>query len=116
MDYVFGIIQREEDESYFENLKVISEEGTNLNGYVEVHRDYADSEILDAFKVVNKYDSQVGIDGMVYDWYEITEHYRNIDKSIKALQENEKLKADIDYICLVSDITLDEEENTNGTL
>ena len=117
MEYIFGIIQREDEDGYFENLKVISNTGTELSGYVEVKRDYSDSEIIDCFRVVKKYDSQTGIDGLIYDWYEIADHYRNIDKTKEALKENEKMKANIDFICMISDITLNEEEdNKNGAL
>ena len=78
MDYIFGTVLRNGVE--VENLKTISNEPSDLSGYVSVDRKFVDSVITDNFRVVKKYRSFEN-GGLHYDFYEIDTHYRYIDRT-----------------------------------
>ena len=85
MEYVFGSVKRKGN--LCENLKTVGEAHSDLSGFVEIKRDYPDCEIVDKFKVVEKYKSDETSE-KCYDWYIIDNHYRYIDKTKVA---NEKI-------------------------
>jgi hypothetical protein len=93
MEYVFGL-------DGCRTLMTKGAEHTNLAGYTEVVREFADCTITDNFFAVAKTNSAEDSEGSCYDWYIINEHYRMVDKTpaysgrVEALEaENARLKA-----------------------
>ena len=82
MDYIFGTVTR--NGVTVENLKTVGDAHTDLDGYVQTVREYADSTITDRFRVVEKYRSDDDAEGNCYDWYVIDQHYRYEDKYTPA--------------------------------
>ena len=74
MEYVFG------PEEGIEILKTKGNGHSGLNGFHEIERSYPDQVITDRFYVSRLIRSDTDDDGNVYDWYEITDHNRYVDK------------------------------------
>ena len=95
LEYVFGTVLS--GNNPFENLKTVGDEHTDLKNYMEIRREYDDCTITDRFKVVRHYASDLDSEGNCYDWYQISDHYRIVDKSEQLKAENavlqEKLSA-----------------------
>lgn len=88
MEYVYGTVTR--SGVTVENLKVIGggaqlEEGE----YLTTVREYEDSTITDRCRVGEHYDSTEDEDGVQYDFYVISEHYRYVDRSKKKADREE---------------------------
>lgn len=83
MDYIFGIIDLGSG-VVTENLKTVGDVHTDLEGYMEIVRNYPDSVITDRFRVMGKYQSDDDADGNAYDWYMISDHYRYEDRYTPA--------------------------------
>ncbi len=75
MEYIFG-----KSSSHGECLKTIGETHSDFSGNNIIEREYANAVITDTFDVIKKYQSKIDAEGMCYDWYEIANHYRYIDK------------------------------------
>lgn len=85
MEYIFGA----NSYSGVKTLLTKGNEHTDLNGFTETVREYEDSTITDTFRVVRKTDSKEDAEGNCYDWYEIDNHNRIIDKTkhVKATMD-----------------------------
>jgi hypothetical protein len=59
-----------------ENLKTVGDAHSDLSGYIQTVREYADSTITDRFRITEKYRSDEDAEGNCYDRYVISEHYR----------------------------------------
>lgn len=78
MEYIFGEVTR--NGIVREGLKTKGNAHSDLEGIVDIRRDYSDSIIYDKFRIVEKYKSQIDEQGICYDWYIIADHYRYEDK------------------------------------
>lgn len=107
MEYVFGTKLDKE------TLKVKSPYGTDLRGWQSIKRETDVDETTDDFRVIRKYKSETDVEGNHYDWYEIEQHNRVVDKSksiqkkIDALNEAE---ADTDALMVDHEMRLVELE------
>ena len=105
MEYIFGTIRRKGRVAY--GLKTVGAYHTALDGICHIERSYTDSNITDDFTVVEKYKTDE-INGVCYDWYEIKDHSRYVDRFSPV---KEKIETDIidtqDALCEAS-----EEFNT----
>ena len=77
MEYVFGL----DDVRGQRTLLTRGDAHTDLAGFCEVVREYDDCTITDNFCIVRKLDSAEGAAGDCYDWYDIDQHYRVIDRT-----------------------------------
>lgn len=105
MEYVFGTLDGKE---------VVSTKGdshSNLNGFCEIEREYPESTITDRFRVVRRQWTAEDSIGNCYDRYEIDSHYRIIDRSKYTDKQVEQVRADMDFIAMMTDVDLmgDEE-------
>ena len=73
MEYVF------ETKGDIEILKTKGSAHSNLEGFHLLEQKYPDQIVIDRFCIVKKFDSKEDSAGNCYDWYEIKDHYRNID-------------------------------------
>ena len=79
-DYIFGTTDR--NGLTVENLKTVGDTHTALTcgSFTQVRREYPDCVITDLFRVDEQYGStEAG--GICYDFYAISEHWRNVDKT-----------------------------------
>jgi hypothetical protein len=79
-DYIFGTTER--NGLTVENLKTVGDTHTALTcgSFTQVRREYPDCVITDLFRVDEQYGStEAG--GICYDFYAISEHWRNVDKT-----------------------------------
>ena len=107
-DYIFGTTTR--NGVTVENLKTVGDTHTALvcGNFAQVRREYPDSIITDLFRVDELYNS-LEADGVCYDWYVISEHYRYVDKTeaVKTqlgaeLLDSYDLQADHEYrLCMM---------------
>ena len=98
-----------------ETLRTKSDAHTNLRGWQTVEQKYPAQNITDRFYVERKYDTREDEEGNCYDWYVISGHYRVVDNTPLLQQESDKTNANLDYIAMMADIDLPEEDK-NGTL
>jgi hypothetical protein len=87
-DYIFGTTDR--NGLTVENLKTVGDTHTALTcgSFTQVRREYPDCVITDLFRVDEQYGStEAG--GICYDFYAISEHWRNVDKTpaLSSLKE-----------------------------
>lgn len=69
-----------------ENLKTVGSEHTELEGYIESRQEFDDGVVItDRCKIEEHYHSE-DADGVCYDWYIISNHYRQVDRSVAELQ------------------------------
>ena len=107
MDYIFGVVEC--NGVTVENLKTVGQTHTNISGFTQTVREYADSTITDRFRITEKYRSDEDAEGNCYDWYVINEHYRYVDKTeaVKTqlgaeLLDSYDLQADHEYrLCIL---------------
>lgn len=85
MEYIFG--KKGKDEI----LKTKGESHTDLAGWQEYKISYPDCEITDDFYIEEKYDSKEDVEGNCYDWYIISSHNRNIDRTNLLKEEIEAI-------------------------
>lgn len=119
MNYIFGQINDTDI------LKTVGEHHTDLTGRHTIRREYPDRVIEDVFTVVDHYASKED-NGQCYDWYHITEHYRDTDRFMPqkpALDEtvtgieDAMIENDIatnDRITDIEDAILELDEAING--
>ena len=93
MEYIFsteyiGGISREV-------VKVISDQGTNLEGKYSIERRYPDNYITDTFDIVQKYRTETN-EEKVYDWYQIENHKHMYDKFTPGIIATEQEITDQD--------------------
>ena len=107
MDYIFGVVEC--NGVTVENLKTVGQTHTNISGFTQTVREYADSTITDRFRITEKYRSDEDAEGNCYDWYVISDHYRYVDKTeaVKTqlgaeLLDSYDLQADHEYrLCML---------------
>lgn len=100
MEYVFGTKRDREV------LKTKGSIHTNLKGYCQVIAEYPDQIITDNFCAIRKYQSAEDAEGNCYDWYEIKDHYRYIDKYSPNIGRTEAQIEDLENgICEESMVT-----------
>lgn len=78
MEYSFGT--GDHHGLIVEVLKTKGDHHTDFTGQMQTVRIYDDAKIYDSFIVVRKYQSKRDEEGNCYDWYEIRDHYRYIDR------------------------------------
>ena len=100
MEYTFGIIFKKGQEHRV--LKTIDNKHTELTGTFSVTKEYDDTVISDTCDILNKYYSAEDVEGNCYDWYEISNHNRKIDKIIRLVDIPEDIKNQI-----IDEYTLD---------
>ena len=91
MEYIFG----KDNLTGTETLKTKGETHTDLQGFCEVVREYADSVITDSFLVTGKFHSDKDSAGMCYNWYTIEKHNRVIDRTKTTTQATERLEKQV---------------------
>lgn len=107
MKYIYGISTRFGEP--IENLKTISEEHTDLSGYIQTVLDFdGGTKITDNCRIVRKYASKEE-NGVCYDWYLIDNHYRETDTAAKTQSAVDKVSANLDYISMMSGIDIPGE-------
>ena len=89
-------------------LKTKGSTHSNLKGYCQVERSYPDQVITDNFCIVRKYQSADDIEGNCYDWYEIKEHYRYIDKFTPNIGATEGRIDDLENAACEESMAVDE--------
>ena len=108
MEHIFGVVER--NGVTVENLKTVGDAHSDLSGYIQTVREYADSTITDHFRITEKYRSDEDAEGNCYDWYVISEHYRYVDKytpaSASLKQMNEM--ASITFVTLAESGSIDD--------
>ena len=103
MEYIFGKMRRKG--KYVEILKTVNSQPTKLLGFCHVEKQYSNEIITDDFRIVEKFDSD-NKDELYYDWYEIDNHNRMIDRFTIAQPEINKGIADAqDATCELSETT-----------
>lgn len=79
MEYIYGTARR--GSVTVENLKTVGQEHTELSGYIESRQTFDDGVVItDRCKVEERY-HRAERDGVCYDWYIISDHYRQVDRS-----------------------------------
>lgn len=112
MEYVFGTSKQ--NGIICENLKTVGETHSNLSGYISTIREFADgTKITDRCRILKKYASKEE-NGKCYDWYIIDSHYRETDTSDKTQALVNQVAANLDYISMMSGISIPTEEGANG--
>lgn len=93
-----------------ENLKTVGAEHTDFSDFIQTTREYPDQVITDRCKVVCKYRSEEDSEGNCYDWYEISNHNRYIDKTGPIKEEVEKIStaASIAFVTMAENGDIDE--------
>lgn len=81
MEYIYGTNQN------LEILKTVGDSHTDLSGFFETRREYADGTVItDHCRILDHFHSaEQG--GVCYDWYTIDSHYRNIEKDAATYAE-----------------------------
>lgn len=104
MEYVYGTSTR--SGQVCKNLKTVGQKHSDLSGYVSTVREFADgTKINDHCRIVEKYASKEA-DGLCYDWYRITDHYRETDTTAKAQAAADKLTANLDYLSMMAGVDI----------
>lgn len=115
MEYIYGTTHISGIDR--ENLKTINDTHTNYEGYLTTVREYDDNTITDYCHIVSHYDSKEDEAGNCYDWYEIDQHYRTIDRTKVPNRANEKTQSLVEYVAMMSDIDIPvnlAENNVEG--
>ncbi|MBO6231825.1 MAG: hypothetical protein ILA17_07415 [Ruminococcus sp.] len=102
MEYVFGTREN------IEILKTKGDRHTDLRGFHVVERSYPDQVITDSFHIVRKLDSKEDEAENCYDWYEIDNHYRTVDKSGPVAEALAQSRAEIEDAMIETDIATNE--------
>lgn len=112
MDYFYGTCIQ--NDTLCENLKTIGIEHSNLSGYINTVRDFFDgTKIVDRCKILKKYASKES-NGLCYDWYIITDHYRDTDTTEKSKAQINQVIANLDYISMMSGIDIPKEDGVDS--
>lgn len=112
MEYIYGTSKR--NGCICENLKTVGNEHSNLYGYISTVREFGDgTKITDRCRVIEKYASKES-NRKFYDWYLIDSHYRETDTTAKAQAAVERLNANIDYLSMMSGITIPTERGAEN--
>lgn len=113
MDYIYGTSSCGSE--IRENLKTVGETHSNLSGYISTIREFDNgTKITDRCRVIEKYASKES-NGKCYDWYIIDSHYRETDTSAKTQALVNQVVANLDYISMMSGISIPTEEGAaNG--
>lgn len=103
MEYIFGT------NNGMEILRTKGDTHTDLTGYQETVREFPGETITDRYRIVRKINSQEDAGGSCYDWYQIDQHFREIDRSPAVLAEIDRNAAKIDYLAMMAGVELPEE-------
>lgn len=96
MEYVYGTATI--DGVMRENLKIVGGGPALAEGeYFTTVREYDDSTITDRCRIERHYDSAVDAEGVQYDFYLISEHYRYIDRT-KTLEEKKADREEVQAV------------------
>lgn len=96
MEYIFGTIQKDNELCEILKTKATNDDNIELNGVITVEKGYADNIITDTFIIVNKYKSDTDSEGFVYNWYNIKNHNRYIDKFTPSIRTTEQEITDLE--------------------
>lgn len=108
MDYIFGYVQR--DSVITENLKTVGDAHTHLSGFIQTVREYPDATITDVCRIIEHYHSEEDAEGRCYDWYTISDHWRNVDKFAPIQKETQEANsaASITFVTLAESGSIDD--------
>lgn len=108
MDYIFGYVQR--DSVITENLKTVGDAHTHLSGFIQTVREYPDATITDVCRIIEHYHSEEDAEGRCYDWYTISDHWRNVDKfaPIQQVTQEANSAASITFVTLAESGSIDD--------
>lgn len=109
MEYIFG------KENGREILRTKGDTQTNLLGQQKVVREFPGETITDQFRVVRKIDEQIDVSGVYYAWYEINQHFKEIDKSHAVRMELERNAANLDYLSMMVGVPIPDNDETGGS-
>lgn len=112
MDYIYGTSSR--GGKIQENLKTVGDTHTDLSGYISTVREFEDgTKITDRCRIVEKY-ARKEANGKFYDWYLIDSHYRETDTTAKEQAAVDQINANIDYLSMMSGISIPTEEGATN--
>ena len=98
MDYIFG--NRKEKEI----LKTRGDEYTDLSGWFEITQNDAYEQITDRCYIKRKLESEIDDSGKYCVWYEITNHFRYVDKTDYLFNELTTMKNELeDALCEIDE-------------
>ena len=113
-------------------LKTVDKVHTNLSGWQEFSTEYPDSIVTDRFYIISHTKSDEDSEGNCYDWYDVKNHYRQIDKTppiaesvselenaicesditnANKLEASDQHIADIENVLCTQDTTIDNLSN-----
>lgn len=72
-----------------------------------------EQKITDRCRIVEKYASKES-NGNFYDWYIIDSHYRETDTTSKAQAAVDQINANIDYLSMMSGISIPTERGAEN--
>lgn len=98
MEYIIGSVQRGNASRLI--LKTKDKVHTDLSGRITLEQKKGNFIIRDTFSIIQKYQTADSTDGFAYDWYYITDHFRNEDRSdaIRTELEQEITELEIETI------------------
>ena len=70
----------------YEILRTVDTTSAILEGWQEHIEEYPDSTVTDKFYIVSHLKSETDTEGKFYEWYRISNHTRQIDKSKAVMQ------------------------------
>ena len=103
MEYVFGAVQR--GGVTRESLKVAGGPDLAVGEFVTIVREYDNCTITDRCRVVEHYHTEIGPDGVRYDFYVIGDHYRDTDRT-KAMTATQQA-TEIAFVVLAENGSID---------
>lgn len=88
MEYIYGTDQN------LEILKTVGDSHTDLSGFFETVREYADGTVItDRCRILDHfYSAEQG--GVCYDWYTIDSHFRVVTPATTRATEDVKTRVD----------------------
>lgn len=117
MEYIFGYVQH--NSITVENLKTVGDSHSELSGFIQTVREYPDATITDVCRITEHYRSEEDGEGNCYDWYLISDHWRNVDRfsPVQVQTEEANATASIVFVTLaesgsIDDVTASEHAST----
>lgn len=107
MEYIYGTSTR--NGVLCENLKTVGSEHSYLSGYISTVKEFeSGTKITDKCQIVKKYASKK-VDDVCYDWYIISDHYRETDTSQNFQKKLDQISANLDYLSMMSGVDIPKE-------
>ena len=106
--YSFGTIKLLGE--HHQTVRVKSREPITLTGYQTITETYPDMIVTHTFKPETCVAEDQDAEGWRYKWYTLAEHSKHIDRSPAAVKMAEQNAANLEYICMMTDIELPEGE------